>query len=229
MYDIAHNITHKGWSTEEIDRLVELAPTHNREELMCIFNKTINQIQRILHKVFEYYDNNVPDGFVRIKDTDIHAINKYGKVIRVKTRKEIKLHPNPKGYLVFCGTNRKSFRVHREVAKIFVPITDTSRDQVNHIDGNKLNNSYTNLEWVTNAENAHHKKINNLGKTCKAKESATGINNSQVKLCEDDVRYIRYLYDEEGYKVSDIHLEFQNVTYGNILAITSRRSWKNLI
>lgn len=49
--------------------------------------------------------------------------------------------------------------VHRLVAMAYVPnTTDKSFDdlQVNHIDGNKLNNSPNNLEWVTHADNIRH-------------------------------------------------------------------------
>lgn len=63
-----------------------------------------------------------------------------------------------KGYLrlhVTIKRKRHSFKVHRLVAQAFVPNPE-SKPQVNHIDGNKENNSASNLEWVTNKENAHH-------------------------------------------------------------------------
>lgn len=45
--------------------------------------------------------------------------------------------------------------VHRLVAKAFVPPV-SGADDVNHIDGNALNNHVSNLEWCTNQENAVH-------------------------------------------------------------------------
>ena len=58
-----------------------------------------------------------------------------------------------------------SVKFHRIVAHHFVPIPkDLSEENlvVNHLDGNKLNNNWRNLEWTTNAGNLTHASINSL-------------------------------------------------------------------
>ena len=52
------------------------------------------------------------------------------------------------------GATNKS--VHRLVLETFKPHVNMDDLQVNHIDGNKLNNHLTNLEWVTGRDNISH-------------------------------------------------------------------------
>lgn len=63
-----------------------------------------------------------------------------------------------KGYPV-TNLNRHGFRktvlVSRLVAMHFVP-NDYNKPEVNHIDENKMNNHFSNLEWVTAKENSNH-------------------------------------------------------------------------
>jgi hypothetical protein len=57
---------------------------------------------------------------------------------------------------------KKTFVLHRLIALTFLDNPE-NKDQVNHKDGNKLNNCVSNLEWVTNKENQIHKFQNGLG------------------------------------------------------------------
>ena len=64
-------------------------------------------------------------------------------------------------YLNRSGEKRGYKRLHRIVAETFVP-NPQKKPCVNHIDGNKENNSSDNLEWCTHKENTRH-LINSLG------------------------------------------------------------------
>lgn len=54
---------------------------------------------------------------------------------------------------------RKTMRVHRLVALMFIP-NPHNLPQVNHKDGNTRNNHVDNLEWMSNLDNAHHASEN---------------------------------------------------------------------
>lgn len=93
-----------------------------------------------------------------------------GRIYETATRKlrELTTEETPKGYLrvyLYKNGKRKHHKVHRLVAHAFIPNPE-HKSQVNHIDGNKKNNSVTNLEWVTDEENKlHRNKILNYNKT----------------------------------------------------------------
>lgn len=74
------------------------------------------------------------------------------------TPRILKTQIDSKGYhrvRVTIERKKFSFKIHREVAKAFIP-NPNNLPQVNHIDGDKSNNSVSNLEWVSNRENARH-------------------------------------------------------------------------
>ena len=50
---------------------------------------------------------------------------------------------------------QNTMSIHRLIAETFIPNPENKK-VVNHIDGNTLNNTVTNLEWVTQSENMQH-------------------------------------------------------------------------
>lgn len=72
--------------------------------------------------------------------------------------KEMKIRDNGLGYMIITLRNNsfiKRFYIHRLVAMLFISNPENKKE-VNHKDGNKSNNDYSNLEWSTRLENEAH-------------------------------------------------------------------------
>lgn len=74
-------------------------------------------------------------------------------------------HKNNTGYKRI-HINNKNYLLHRLVALTFLENPE-NKEFVNHIDGNKLNNELTNLEWATCLENNMHKIQTGLSNSTK--------------------------------------------------------------
>lgn len=77
----------------------------------------------------------------------------------------------PQVTLTFDKNKRRTFRIHRLAALYFIKGKTKHRDMVNHIDANKLNSHYSNLEWVTRSENLlhHYRTLGNKSKMSEKK------------------------------------------------------------
>jgi len=145
---------------------------------------------------------------------DDYIITKEGIVINKHNNHVLKPQKNDKGYLrVIIG--HKRYFVHRLVAEKYVKKID-GKNQVNHKDGNKLNNKYENLEWVNNLENRKHAVKNNLhlcGEKC-----------SWSKLKEKDVIYI---IQNPSISTKELSKQF-DVSYSTISDIKKRKNMETI-
>lgn len=104
----------------------------------------------------------------RLKSIEGYAdylISDSGEVYSNKRNNQIQLKKiiNSRGYYYvnLCKNGKyKSVSIHRLVGKAFVN-NECNHEVLNHIDGNKLNNHYTNLEWCTIQHNM--KEASRLG------------------------------------------------------------------
>lgn len=152
----------------------------------------------------------------------------YGK------RGELKQGINKDGYAMVTlgkGENRKRFRVHRIIATYFVfNDNPTEKTTVNHIDFNRMNNDYKNLEWVSHSENIKYSYKNG-----RHKGRAEGANNPRCKHSEEQVKKIRELYDK-GKRISEIIYElYPNCSYKEcknkwtrVKEIATRKTFKSI-
>jgi len=88
----------------------------------------------------------------------VYSYGNYGSTTKGKRRIK-KSVPKTGGYmyayLMKIGGKMSTLRLHRIVASAYVK-NEESKPHVNHIDGNRQNNNYKNLEWVTPKENNDH-------------------------------------------------------------------------
>ena len=154
----------------------------------------------------------------------VYSVSSFGRVKRDQVGKGTKggvLIPNRRtgGYLDYKlhkdGIG-KTIKAHRLVARVFLGEPPEEKPEVNHIDGNKVNNKLSNLEYVARSGQMKHAYDTGL---CKS--------NFRSKLTPDDVIKIRKRASE-GESTRDLASEY-NVSNLTISRCVSRKHiWKNV-
>lgn len=177
IYDLENNLIKEVESTEEARIFLNLknkSPISN-----CLKGKyktTGGYILKYKDENITQYDinkyiKNIEEykslGIIDNKDFSNYLINQNGEIINTKyNNRKVKSFIEENGYLTvhlyYDNKNKKFFKLHRLVAKIFLDNGDKYYNNdnyvVNHKDKNKLNNDINNLEWITQKENTIHGK-----------------------------------------------------------------------
>jgi len=109
----------------------------------------------------------------------------------------------------------KSFNIHRIVSNSFIGECPIGK-QVNHKDGNRLNNILSNLEYMTSKENHRHATINGL--------KANGEKNGWSKLTNKQALEIKKKYGTGKYSYSELAKEYK-ITLQAIFYVV-KKGWK---
>ena len=119
------------------------------------------------------------------------------------------------GYLTF-SINGKTWRAHRVIADHFI-LNPENKPQVNHIDGNKLNNRAENLEWCTAKENVKHAIKTGLVKSGELNAKSKKINVFNLSLKKIDTCFgYKEVFEKYGIKTSAVQCHLKNKGIFNI-------------
>lgn len=123
-----------------------------------------------------------------------YLVNEDGKIFSKKTNKEIAPATNQCGYVLYClldnDGKKQTVYAHRAVYEAFVGDIIEGYE-VNHIDCNKKNNHYTNLNLLTHKENCNYNRDNS--------------NNSFCKLIDEDGNVIYFESQRECSEYLNVH------------------------
>jgi hypothetical protein len=146
-----------------------------------------------------------------------YYISDHGRVKSMKFGKEriLKPCPNTRGYLMVFVAGKwgkqRCNTIHRLVATTFLPNPENKKE-INHKDGNKLNNHISNLEWMTRKENIQHaydsglfddkrKKIGDASILHKSKAVIDLITGTKYKSLSDACRVNNLRYSTEAMRI----------------------------
>jgi hypothetical protein len=136
----------------------------------------------------------------------LYSVTSDGRIWSHKSKKYLRLYIQPNGYVrtvLYKDRKDKKVFVHRIVAETFIPNPE-GKPYVHHVDGNKLNNQVSNLQWSTAKENGLYAvKSGRINPSLSNKNGLlNGEGNGRTKLTWQKVHLIRITAGlfEEGEK-----------------------------
>ena len=153
---------------------------------------------------------------------DNYIVSNFGNVFNRKTGYKRKLCINKDGYFyvrLHKNGESKYCLIHRLVGLLFVEGFDPDdKPIINHKDGIKTNNIYTNLEWCNVSENTQHSYDLGLQKPL------YGSKHGRSKYNEEQIETVCRLLSE-GIKTNKEISLISGVTVRTIQSIKSRKNW----
>lgn len=115
-----------------------------------------------------------------------YKVSEYGDVYSDHVGRCLSSQVNKDGYstVSLCEVEgRVTHRIHRLVARAFIPLVE-GKEEINHKDGDKSNNHYSNLEWCTHSENIQRAWDNKL--ISRSEQGTANIIEAARKLMNDN-------------------------------------------
>lgn len=158
----------------------------------------------------------------------LYSVSNLGRVRReisvgCKTPRFIVIKIDRWGYRT-CRLNKNAYEhtkiIHKLIAEAFIGPPPEGKPQINHKDGNKLNNFPDNLEWTNQSENMLH-AYRVLGH-----KHSCGEKHYQAKLSDKEVLEIVRLHSA-GVKTCVIARIF-NIDDATVYCIVTGRNWTHV-
>ena len=146
----------------------------------------------------------------KIPENPNYTINEFGVLTNTTNGKIVKWSKSKKGYLkcsIIVNNKQKELKLHRILALSFLE-NPNNYPCINHIDGNKLNNSLENLEWCTFSHNITH-------------AYRLGLITRKKKFSKETEDEILFLYNNTGMSQPKL-AEKYNTTSTHIYLIIKR-------
>lgn len=154
-----------------------------------------------------------------------YQVSNTGKIKSFKHDKNGRiLSPKPNGQyhqINLCKNGKCSkIYIHRLVAIHFI-LNPENKSEVNHIDGNKINNKASNLEWVTSSENSLHAL--EIGLAIPPRGESSGSS----KLTNNEALSIYFLSRTGKFTLNEIGSLF-DISFQTVSAIKTGERWRHV-